>query len=130
MACLETSFLIDLLRGKQEVHALKDELDRTETTLTIAAPSVMELWSGAIIAKASEHEKAKVNDLIQSLQILPLDEKSAKEAGEIEADLLRRGLPIETEDIMIAAIARVHGEKVVTHDAHYTRIPGLRVLKY
>ena len=130
MTCLETSFLIDLLRGKQEIHALKDELDMTETTLTVAAPSIMELWSGAMLAKVSAAEKEKINALITSLEVIPLDESGAKEAGEIEADLVRRGLSIETEDVMIAGIARVRGEKVVTRDEHYARIPGLKIIKY
>ncbi len=130
MACLDTSFLIDLLRGKPEVFMLKESLDRTETVLSVAAPSVMELWSGAQLAWSSAAEKEKVNELLQSLVILNLDERSAKIAGEIEADLHHRGQPIETEDMMIAVITLSHGETIVTRDAHYTRIPGLRVLKY
>ena len=130
MACLETTFIIDLLRAKKEVSELKNNLDKTETSLTIAAPSIMEIWSGAILAKVSLLEKEKINELLQSLEVLFLDEKSAKEAGEIEAELLREGITVETEDIMIAAIARVHGETIVTRDAHYAHIPNLRLLKY
>ena len=36
----------------------------------------------------------------------------------------------KAEDIMIAAIAKTHGEKVVTRDAHYSKIHGLKMLKY
>jgi predicted nucleic acid-binding protein len=128
MACLETTFLIDLLRGKREVKELKDHLDKD--TLAVAAPSLMELWSGACIAQQSAAEKEKILDLFQSLDVLTLDEKSAREAGEIEAELLRKGLPIETEDMMSAGIARMHGETIVTRDQHFARIPGLKVLKY
>ncbi len=130
MACLETSFIIDLLQGKEIVKALKEEIDRTETRLTIAAPSVMELWTGALISGQSEKEKSKIIELLQSLEILNLDEKSAKEAAEIEAELIQKGLTIETEDIMIAAIARINNEKLITGDAHYARIVNLRILKY
>ncbi|MBI2580289.1 PIN domain-containing protein [Candidatus Woesearchaeota archaeon] len=130
MACLETSFLIDLLRGKESVRQLKDELDRTETSLLIAAPSLMELWSGAHFAKASTAEKEKIAALAESFEVLPLDASSAKEAGEIEADLLARGVTIQAEDVMIAGIARLHGQKVVTRDNDYVRIPGLKILKY
>lgn len=130
MACLETTFLIDLLRGKKEVNEIKNNLDKTETSLTIAAPSIMEIWSGAILAKVHSLEKESIIELINSLEVLFLDDNSAKEAGKIEADLLRKGITIETEDIMIAAIARLHGETIVTRDAHYSHIPGLRLLKY
>lgn len=130
MACLETSFLIDLLRGKAAVKELKDELDRTEARLAVAAPSVMELWSGSYEAKQTKAEQERISDLIESLELLPLDGRSAREAGEIEAGLLAKGNVIQTEDVMIAAIARVHGEKLVTRDSDYVRISGLKVLKY
>jgi|SRR3989344_4226992 len=130
MVCLETSFIIDLLRGKAAVKNIKEEIDRTEIRLTIAAPSVMELWVGALISGQSEKEKSKINELLHSLEILDLDEQSAKEAGEIEAELIKKGLPIEAEDIMIAAIARINNEKIITRDEHFARISNLKLLKY
>jgi len=130
MACLETTFLIDLLRGKPEVNSLKDELDKAKTELTVAAPSLMELWSGACLVGLPKKEKEKIDALFQSLAILPLDERSAKEAGEIEAELVKNGKTITIEDVMIAAIAKVHNETLITRDAHYARIPGLKILKY
>jgi predicted nucleic acid-binding protein len=130
MACLETSFLIDLLRGKAAVNELKDELDRTEARLAIAAPSVMELWVGSYAVKGTKAEQEKILELIESLELLPLDSRSAREAGEIEASLSAKGIEIQTEDVMIAGIARISGEKVVTRDNGYGRIPGLKVLKY
>ena len=89
MACMETTFLVDLLRGNSEVEKFKDELDKLEAILSVAAPSVMELWTGACAGKLSEKGKERINDLISSFAILPLDEKSAKEAGEIKAALLK-----------------------------------------
>ncbi len=130
MACLDTTFLVDLLRGRKDVGNLKEELSRSESILAVASPSIMELWFGACQAKASEQEKEKINQLLLSLEVLDLDEKSAKEAGEIEGELFAKRQVIETEDVMIAAIARVHNEKVVTRDNHYTKIDGLKVLKY
>ena len=37
---------------------------------------------------------------------------------------------IETEDVMIAGITMANGETLVTKDADYARIAGLKVLKY
>lgn len=130
MVCLETTFLIDVLRGKKEVLELKDQLDKTETKMSIAAPSVMELWRGALRSAAVEKEKAKINELIASLVMLQLDEESAKQAGEIEAQLLNKGISMGTEDIMIAGIARANGEKLVTRDSDYAKISGLQLIKY
>lgn len=130
MACLDTSFLIDLLRGNREVSSLKDEIEASEMRMCIAAPSIMELWSGACRARMSEREKSRLQEFFQSFEVLDLDFVSAKEAGQIENELHKAGTPIQTEDIMIGAIARCANQLLVTRDAHFTRIPGLRVLKY
>ena len=130
MVCLDTSFVIDLLRGKEEVRSLKEELDRMETTIFLTTPTVMELWSGACLSQAPEREKEKINALWHSFSILPVDKESAQEAGEIEAELIQKGQIIETEDLFIAGIARSRGEKVVTRDEHFARIKGLKVWKY
>lgn len=130
MAILDTTFIVDVLRGKKEISGMVEELDLDEETLAVASPSIMEIWSGACLAKTSKTEKEKINTLLQSLEVLNLDEKAAKEAGEMEAELMQRGQIIETEDIMIAAIAKVHQEKIITRDAHYAKIPGIKILKY
>ncbi len=129
MTCLETTFLIDLLRGNPAVKEFKSQLDMTESVLTVATPTVMEVWVGACL-DFSEPQRQKTLKLLSSLKALPLDFRAAQEAGEIEAELERRGEMIQPEDVMIAAIARTHGETLVTRDAHYARIPGLKVLKY
>ena len=77
MVCLDTSFLVDLLRGKPEVAPLKEKLDKNEAVMAVAAPSVMELWTGALIAKSSAKEKEKVKQLLESLTVLSLTHSSA-----------------------------------------------------
>lgn len=130
MVILDTSFLIDLLRGKEEVKKLWEDIERNEAKVAIATPSIMELWSGACRAKLPAKEKEKIKELGRGLEIMSFDTKSAMEAGEIEVELMQKGLLIETEDTMIAGVARSHGERVVTSNGHYTRIQGLQVLKY
>lgn len=130
MACLDTSFIIDLLKGKKEGRALLDELEQNEKRITVSAPSVMELWIGAMLCANTEREKSKINEFLSSIEILPFDERGAKQAAEIEYTLLKKGAAIETEDVMTAAIAMTQGEKVVTRDEHFAKIPGLMVVKY
>lgn len=130
MTCLETTFIIDLLRGKEEIKNFKDELDKSEIFLSVASPTIMEIWMGALMSKLSLKEKEKINELLSSLVVLSLEEKSAKEAGEIEAELLKSGAAVDIEDVMIAGICRANGEKIVTRDQDYMRISGLKIMKY
>lgn len=130
MAILETSFLIDIFRDYPPAVKLLDELEETETILQIASPTIMELWLGALQSNAPEKEKARIEEFLNSLLVLVLDLRSAKEAAEIEVELIKKGQMIETEDIMIAGIARSHGEKIVTRDEHFQRIKGLQLKTY
>jgi tRNA(fMet)-specific endonuclease VapC len=130
VVCLDTSFLIDLMHANKKVVALKDEFDRYNEQLSVAAPSVMELWSGVILSKFSAIEKNRIEEFLESLDMLPLDLNAAKDAASIEAFLISRGMPIGETDTMIAAIARVNNEKLVTGDEHFVRIPSLTVIKY
>lgn len=54
-----------------------------------------------------------------------------KETAEIYADVLlnltRKGTPIPTNDIWVAASAIEHGAVLVTYDTHFLKIPGLRI---
>lgn len=130
MAVLETSFLVDILRNRNNALMILDELESKESSLFITSPTVMELWEGALRSYFSVKEKSKVDNLISSVSILYLDVNSAKRSAEIEFEVSKKGMPIEEMDAMIAGIAMEHGEILVTNDSDYTRIPGLKVLKY
>ncbi len=58
---LDTSFLVELLRGKNDnVKAKAEELDKSFETKAIASISVMELWMGALKSAQQEKEKKKI----------------------------------------------------------------------
>ena len=131
MVCLETSFLVDILRGKEQARQLLENLEKGRDALTIASPSIMELVNGAILNPKVKNEKDKVISFLSSFSVLTFDKDSSIMAGEIEADLTRRGQDIETEDIMIGAIAKQNGEKLITKNIkHFERIKGLEVQGY
>ncbi|HLD43465.1 MAG TPA: PIN domain-containing protein [Candidatus Nanoarchaeia archaeon] len=129
---LDTSFLIELLRGKNLSAKEKAEnLDRKFAIKAITSISVMELWSGALQSQNREKEKKKVHEIIQSLPVYSFGDEEARTAGEIEAALIKKGETIDIEDIMIAAIALVHNEPLLTgNPKHFTRIPNLTLEKY
>jgi len=66
--------------------------------------------------------------VLPRVQIVDLGEEEAILAGDLRSYLERRGQPIQTEDLLIAATALARGFVVVTHNqAHFSRIPNLRV---
>lgn len=130
MVVLESSFLIDMLRGEKRAVDMFHELEKKESAFFVAAPTVMELWAGTLRSKLPEKEKAGINMLLDTISGLPLDVKGAKRAAEIAFDLSKAGISIQNADIMIAGLVMEKGETLVTNDSDYTRIPGLKVMKY
>jgi len=129
---LDTSFLIDLLRGKNPAALERaKELDEKFERKSIASISVMELWRGAMQSHLQEVEKKDINNLLSSLLIHPFNENEAKKAGEVEAELKKSGKMIDLEDIMIAGVALVHNETILTRNKkHFSKIKGINIESY
>ena len=130
MVCLETSFIIDFLRGKENARIFLKKLGESRDIATITAPTIMEIISGAELEE-SKREKKEILNLLNTLTILPLDESSSILAGEIEAKLAMGGETIPPIDIMIAAIAIENNEVLATkNEKHFSRINNLKITTY
>ena len=127
----DTSFLIDIFRGRSETAQRKmEELDRASTTICISSITVKELWKGAV-RHAHNDEKQKIEQIIHSFQTLPFYLHEARRAAEIEVHLEDSGQIIDAEDIMIAATALCSGQPLITANVkHFERVPGLKVVSY
>lgn len=63
------------------------------------------------------------------VQISPITKDTAHFFSKIVSQLKKKGNPIPTNDIWIAAQAFEHGCQVCTHDNHFNAIDGLIVIK-
>jgi len=131
MVCLDTTFAVDMLRGREQVIKLEEKIDESDEDKTITTPTIMELSKGAILGNKPQEEKDKILRFLSSLTILDLEEDSALLAGEIEAKLRKKGEFIGVEDIMIAAICIINNETLVTRNKkHFEKIPNLKIESY
>lgn len=127
---LDSTFLIDVLRGSSDVSELIEELDASGTPL-VSALTVMELYEGVQLAETSDAERAAVEALLDDIDSVPFDSECAIRAGQLLVELSRVGEPIDETDVMIAATALVHERPVVTRNVkHFERVPGLDVVSY
>lgn len=128
---LDTTFLIDLMKGDEAAVARAKAIQREGGAARIPTPALFELWRGVHLAARTADEERKVLGLLSVYPWASLDGDGAARAGEIDALLLRRREPIDPEDSMIAGIALARGEPLLTRDArHFARIPGLQVETY
>jgi len=65
--------------------------------------------------------------LEECTEILPIDSRVAERFALVFSQLRRAGHPVETNDMWVAAIALVHDLTVVSNDAHFCFIHGLKV---
>ncbi len=60
------------------------------------------------------------------VEVLPVTAHTADSYALITVGLRRKGQPIPTNDLWIAASALEHGAALLTRDAHFAQIDGLR----
>lgn len=128
MRCLDSTFLVDLLKGDATATAKMKEIEALDEPVSMAAPSLTELLLGAYF-KGGALLKDTL-DLVARVDVLDVDATVAAEAGRLGAELLRRGQGLPTTDLLIAAAARLRGHVLVTRDTDFARIPGLSVEGY
>ena len=131
MVCLDTTFVVDLIRGKDFVNSFIDKFEQDEEAIYIATPVIMELAKGAGLGVNKVEEKKKIKSFLSSFTILDFDEESAFLAGEIDANLRSEGEIIQIEDIMIGSIALKNNETLITRNKkHFEKIKGLKIESY
>jgi len=112
---LDSSVLIDLLRGNAATLRHIDRLEERGLLPTLSAVAVFEVLSGIEFTK-SRSERARVEIMLRGLPIEPFDLDSARRAGEIRAELLRMGKTPGVPDVMIAGHALSQGHTLITRD--------------
>jgi len=130
MICLETSFLIDVLKGKKEaLEKLKEIKEEKTFTTSICEYEVM---VGAYLKSYSDENLKKAVSLLNAIPIFNFDTNSALKASQIFASLVKNGKEIESEDCMIAGISLSNDcNEIITRDIeHFKRIKELKVTGY
>lgn len=133
MACLDTTFLIDLAGGggkrrkSMATAKLRDLVSRGETLVTTQF-NVAELYVGVNRADDHESEERAVAAVLAGLRILGFDDRAARLFGRLTAHLQSIGRPAGDMDVLIAATALAAGQSLVTRNpTHFANVPELVV---
>jgi tRNA(fMet)-specific endonuclease VapC len=122
---LDTNIVSYLLRNQFQIL-----LSRVETA-GAAAPAISSITEAEVffgIAKKSGAGRLKTaaENFFDVVPVLPWDSAAARAYGLLRAEQERKGQPLSTEDLMIAAHALSLGLTLVTHDAAFSSIDGLK----
>ncbi len=114
---LDTSAYVALRRGNAKVHQAAGAAEE----IVLSTVVVGELLFGFRSGNRYEANLAELEDLLaQSFVVLqPVTRTTADRYGRIASELRRKGTPIPTNDIWIAAHAFETGADLVTLDDHF-----------
>lgn len=124
---LDTNAVIAVLTRRSD--ALLRRVEAAEPgSLAVSSVVTHELYYGAYRSQKVAFNLETLRLLFADLAILDLDREDARVAGEIRADLARRGMPIGPYDVLIAGQARARNLTLITNNTdEFARVPGLQL---
>lgn len=123
---LDTSVIIDYLRGKDKIVNLIDGLNGQVASSYIC---MAELFEGVYTSKNKEKAKSFILKFFSGLNyIYGVDEHIAEKFGITRRQLKKEGRAIEDVDILIASTCLVYNLILITLNAkHFSRIKELKI---
>ncbi len=127
MVCFDTDFLTAYLQNVPGAVKKLENLERgNDTTAVTTTINAAELWKGVYRSRERQRETIKVKRLLDSLELITLDNESARIVGELDA--LIKTNPIGESDLLIASIVLASKHVLITRNVkHFKRVPGLEV---
>jgi len=130
MICLDSDFIVDLLRQKQNA-LLKLQSLKGETVVSTEVNYFEVLYGVFIKKQVAKKELDLVQEFFSSLVNMGLNHSSAYNAAEIATNLEKEGLTIGFNDSLIAGICLSNNCALLTKNVkHFSRIKGLKVETY
>lgn len=121
---LDTNAYSAFMLGASEVVEILAQAD----TLYVNSVVLGELLGGFAVGSREAKNRSELARFLASprVAVLPLTAITADSYALIHASLRRKGQPIPSNDLWIAASALEHGAALLTRDAHFAHIEGLR----
>ena len=92
----------------------------------ISTISEAELRYGVARNPNAIRRRTSVESFLGDALVLPWDSAAARTCGKLRVEQERKGKPLSVEDLMIAAHALSLGLTLVTHDAAFSFVDGLK----
>jgi tRNA(fMet)-specific endonuclease VapC len=124
---IDTNAYSALLRGNKEVAEVFEKTERLVFPFIVVA----ELLAGFRLGSREHHNREALFSLLQShnTDILYPTAATLDVYAGIFADLRKKGTPIPTNDLWIAALAIEHQFPLYSFDAHFASVSRLTLIR-
>lgn len=121
---LDTNAYAAFMLGTAEIVEVVAQADK----LYLNPVVVGELLGGFAAGTREARNRAELAVFLESprVEVLPITMQTADSYAIVYAGLRRKGRPIPSNDLWIAASVLEHGAALLTLDAHFAQIEGLR----
>jgi len=119
---LDTNAVSGILSGDTDLEPVLSSADRHELPVIV----IGEYEFGLMSSSKGKRLRPLFDRLISESELLGVDEETARQYAAIRHQLKNAGHPIPENDIWIAALALQHDLSVVSRDAHFDAVKGLR----
>jgi tRNA(fMet)-specific endonuclease VapC len=122
---IDTNAYVAFKRGEPKILKVVSTADGLCMSVTVLG----ELLAGFAAGTKEQKNRDELSSFLDSprVSVYPITEITADCYALIYAALRRKGYPIPTNDLWIAASALEHGAAILTLDAHFKHVDGLRV---
>jgi len=122
---LDTSVLIDYLRGKKETVTLLTKLFQEGSSLGFSPINIIEVLAGM-----KEHEEKITRSFLDSLEYYELTKDIADQAGEYKRTHQKKGIVLSVPDVAIAATAIIYNLTLITGNPKHYPMPELNIITH
>ena len=125
---LDTNAYTALGRGNKPLSKLVASVANIGLPITVLG----EIYFGIMNGSQTKTNNILLEHFLSNarVEILNVNDSTAKLFGEIATELKRAGRPIQQNDIWIAALCKQHGYRLVTNDMGFSNITGLEVINF
>jgi tRNA(fMet)-specific endonuclease VapC len=125
---LDSNAVTSLINKREPLTQRVREARQRGSRIGTCEPVVAELFYGMELSASRDENLIRLRRGLRQIACWPLDRQACETYGRLAAELRRRGRPMQTVDMMLAAIALSLGNcTVVTTDSDLSAVPGLEV---
>lgn len=123
---LDTNIVIEVFSGNKAVADKVNEIGK----FYISSIVLGELYVGINRVSNKPKHLKKLETFLNLCTLIEIDTVTSRYYGEITAGLFKKGKPIPSNDIWIAATVKQHNLILVTRDKHFHEVEDIIIEKW